>query len=60
MVEVLTGLQDPSCRPSFKEIEERLAVMAIDMEASLEDGRSMRKCKEQALLEQMLPPKVSA
>ena len=51
-------MQEPGARPSFTEIEERLAVMAIDMGNTLEDMRTMRRCKEQALLDQMLPPQV--
>ncbi len=51
-------VQDPAKRPSFMDIEERLAAFASNMEAKLVDNDSIRISKEQALLEQMLPPKV--
>ena len=52
-------MQDPTLRPSLKDVDEELAHLMADQSAVNENLAEKRK-RDQDLLEQMLPPQVSS
>ncbi len=51
-------LQDMTLRPSLKDIDEELVYLVAEQSA-VNDTLAEKRQKDQALLEQMLPPQVS-
>lgn len=52
-------MQNPAIRPSFDTIKSALATIANEtFKCSLESASHMKRAKQQALLNQMLPSKV--
>jgi len=53
------GLQDMTLRPSLKDVDEELLHLVAEQSAA-NDMLAEKRQKDQALLEQMLPPQVIA
>lgn len=52
------GVQDPSLRPSLRDVDEELTQLMAEQSA-VNDTLAEKRKRDQALLEQMLPPQVS-